>query len=169
MYIESSEETVISKLDDFLLERADDYLAFCLDWFGLTKRQVVLIHVYITTIVSMIGIITYRHVFFTCAMTLISSFIVLMYHVAPQSTDRIQRIINAIIRSCFLFIFITPPHPHLFFDMSFAFYNVSFMAIDYLCASNHDGERGKKVKMAWSKIKELFGTSWAVEPMKIPT
>jgi hypothetical protein len=160
---------VISKLDDFLLERADDYLAFCLDWFGLTKRQVVLIHVYATTIIAMIGALTYKQMFFTALMTAISFFVVFSYHRLMPSLDMGPRMFNNMLRLFFLFIFVRPPHLHLFFDMSFAFYNISFMFIDYLCASNHDGERGKKAKMAWSKIKELFGTSWTVEPMKIPT
>jgi len=33
----------------------------------------------------------------------------------------------------------------------------------YVIATNIDGER-KSAKLAWSKIKELFGTAWIPQP-----
>lgn len=160
---------MISKIDDFLLEIADDYLGFCLDWFGLTKRQVILIHVYVANIFTAVSATTYKSIWFTALIGFFSILIVSNYHITIPSNDRDSRKIYGPLYLAFFFMMIMPPHRHMFFDMSFAFFDINYIFVLYLCASNHDGERGRKAKMAWSKIKELFGTSWTVEPLKIPT
>jgi len=40
-------------------------------------------------------------------------------------------------------------------------------AMIYITVANIDGHRGKAAQMAWNKIKELFGTSWIPQPIKV--
>ena len=39
--------------------------------------------------------------------------------------------------------------------------------IEYLVCVDIDGERGRKAKMAWNKVIELFGTRWIPQPVGV--
>ena len=41
------------------------------------------------------------------------------------------------------------------------------VAMAYVIISSIDGERGRAAKLVWSKIKELFGTSWIPQPIRV--
>jgi hypothetical protein len=159
---------VIEKIDTFLLERADDYLDFCLEWLGLTKRQVVLTHFYIATIAIIVGVIIDRFFVGAIFVVVLMSFVGFTLHMLIPSYDRSERLLFSSMMAVLAIVNLMPPHKHIVSDLLGVLFNVSFIAIYYICSSNHDGERGKKVKMAWSKIKELFGMEWQVEPLKIP-
>ena len=57
-------------------------------------------------------------------------------------------------------------HPtvgNVVYDFSVVVLNTTYMTFLYVVASNCDGERGRRRKLAWSKLKELF--SWLPDPV----
>jgi hypothetical protein len=55
-----------------------------------------------------------------------------------------------------------PPYKGKLIDIGFPLADIAFTLFLYVVASNCGGERGRKRKMAWAKLKELF--SWLPEP-----
>jgi hypothetical protein len=51
------------------------------------------------------------------------------------------------------------------FDIGNCMEVVAFASIMYVFSVNSDGERGRKAKIAWNKVIELFGTQWMPQPV----
>jgi len=46
---------------------------------------------------------------------------------------------------------------------------VDYLLFSYLVSVSTKGDPGRRRKLAWSKIKELFGTKWLPEPIEQPS
>jgi hypothetical protein len=100
------------------------------------------------------------------------------YEIRKPKTVRMMRLVD-IVSICarvlvtlmvgfFVTLMVLAP-PHRLVDIPYAISQMAYLGFMYVTVlPDRDGERGRKAKMAFSKLKELFGTSWVPQPVPVP-
>jgi len=91
------------------------------------------------------------------------------YHREPSTLRAVKygNSYNAALRFVWNFLVVRsffPPYTgHFMLDASAPMLDIAFASMLYLVSVNSDGERGRRRKLAWSKLKELF--TWLPDPV----
>lgn len=164
----------LRKYDRWVITKTESVLQFLLDWLGITQKSVEISMI----VFQVLG----RTLFITCygkgnmapslmeamiAIYLIRFMTVLHKDASAVRKKLVSSIDGVFIRTMWqaLMIMGLSLPRGLFIDTGAFLSSGSMVVFLYVIVCNIDGERGRKSKMAWSKIKELFGTSWIPEPV----
>ena len=158
---------MIDAIDKFLLDRTDEYLSIWIDWLNFTKKRTILTHLTVASVCSIYYDIINKMFGYVWIEVIVYSILFLAFSISTGTYTKPFRIAISALNFLGLVLMFTPPRRKE--DILMIVYHAIWVVIPYLCASDYDGERGKKAKMAWNKIKELFGTDWQVEPLKTPS
>ena len=75
------------------------------------------------------------------------------------------RIILQICLGFFAIVAVVPPPPSA---SNIAVAQIVYVVFIYMTDITSNGERGRRRKLSWAKIKELFGTVWIPKPLLTP-
>lgn len=183
---------MFTKLDNFIIERFETTIQFLNDWLGITQSWIekMTIAAYVLTVsvtftVAMIApkkVIPNRPAVFdgfliaVLLMTFIWVFFLLLkQHRMPTATRRVMRTEKLFQRMNWLFWTVWNGTLGTRGNTTVAMWIVSIgvilfygliAAMSYEIVCNIEGDRARKAKLAWDKIKELFGTQWLPVPVR---
>jgi len=148
------------------------------DWLSLSRSKVEVGTIWIYGVTNVYSVWPSRHLGILLALTGLMTFMMWNWHRQPKAARSVIHWgvggILGRIAALILFgfsaavVLCTPPH-HWLQDSAGAISMISYVLFLYILAlPDDDGQRGKKRKMAITKLKELFGTSWIPQPVAVP-
>lgn len=160
---------MLTAFDDWVLRRTDSTLDFLLDWFSISQKFVerVLIGLFaLSGIYDIAATASEGRAFPTWAIIILyfgMGLVMLSDHNASTSERAVCRTIRRGSRLGWLMVVILAAlPPYRLSDLGYVLSRLAVYAFLYVYVSNCNGKRGRKRKMAWSKLKELF--TWLPEP-----
>lgn len=162
----------LRRFDDWVLDNTQIVLGWVDDWLALSQRRVerILVVLYIVTRVAFeiacFSDISHAPLWIEVSISILMVWAVLARFRLPQAVRVAYRVTEMpwrmvwwalIVMGC-IQIF-SDKLPGVLLTVN----ECIFAAILYVTVSCVGGERGRKAKMAWSKLKELF--SWLPEPI----
>lgn len=179
---------MIRKIDAFLIEVCETTLKFLNDWLGITQRQaerflhkVAMGWAGATLLVSVYQVFRESKAYlFTTFMIALTAWIInFSFKVKMRMSSQaraIDRYEGTFTRfTCLLPVLIPTIQlviskkltAYVVWNVCFGMIYLTEFVFVYVIVCNVDGERSRKAKLAWDKIKELFGTHWIPQPVGV--
>jgi hypothetical protein len=163
----------IERYDGWVRGKVKSCLDWLYEWLSISQKAVERSLIFIYALASAILIMSAaRHeinipIWMQSLISLLMIFFLWDWHTDPSTVRSIKHThsYHAIFRVLWQFMALTslfPPYKGKLIDIGFPLADIAFTLFLYVVASNCGGERGRKRKMAWAKLKELF--SWLPEP-----
>jgi hypothetical protein len=160
--------------DAWLREKVADALDWIYEWLAVSQKMIErgLIGVYATASAVLVFVSVKEkqlHIlppWGWMLMQLVMIAILVSYHRDPSAVRRVKHLSKS---SCMMrmywqyiavIVFLPPYH---LFDIALIVLDPTWLVFLYVVAANCDGERGRRAKLAWSKLKELF--TWLPDPV----
>jgi len=161
------------KIDNFMIGVVNKLLNFLNDYFGISQKifeRLLMVIIFGNQILEL----EKHYSLYVLIVDLALATVVLNQHRLPSTARcvywqnpfiKIMRVCGTIYTFCIIVAtIIVYGGPYDLSNINYTFIEVCAMLLFYSFGCNIDGERGKNGKMAWNKIKELFGTSWIAIP-----
>lgn len=181
---------MFTKLDNFIIERFETTIQFLNDWMGITQSflEKATIGAYVCTTVITFAVMAItppaKHVsktfsWFVTAMVLFT-FIAQFFDLLKQHrSPKVMRIIRRFrerprrigwifwtVWNCVLEVRGNDSYLTWIVSIGVIVFFALIAAMSYETVCNIEGDRGRKAKLAWDKVKELFGTQWLPVPVR---
>lgn len=180
---------MVQKFDAFLIEVCETSLNFLNGLVGITQRQVektlhktALGWAGLTILVSVYQTRQSKAYILTVLLVALNMWLMdFGFKVKMRSSNQaraLDRYEGAWIRFCSLLPTFLPAFQiavsafkgwsaSTVWNLCFGMIYVTEFVFVYVIVCNVEGEKGRQAKMAWDKIKELFGTEWIPQPVGV--
>jgi hypothetical protein len=172
-------------IDNTLLSICEQSVKFIEEWLSISQKWLERIVIAIFVIAGLIQLYLvsiqnnpYNKPWMVAFYIIMFLYAMMQEHRLPEATRKLTRITGFIVRMFWIGVMIATGLSPFFVsignDKVAVLYSVADTfamgargAMIYITVANIDGHRGKAAQMAWNKIKELFGTSWIPQPIKV--